>query len=241
MNIDEHDWKNKSLDSLVNNEVDLVVINNVPTCQIEIYNFMSKYYEICPQDPLNQIFVSIKNNPSNDKEDLRSETELAWHIDGIYKKKPYNVTGLYCIDIDGSADTMFVDNRIIDSISDYYQEHQNDIAAIDMERLTDDKRYPYKFRNEKEKKLFRRFHGSVKHQLFQKDKRGTYIYYSNSSSILQESDMIDDILYSKDRIYSHVWKKKQLVMCNNITTNHKRNANTSRSRHMWKVCGWNLN
>ena len=142
MNIDEHDWKNKSLDSLVNNEVDLVVINNVPTCQVEIYNFISKYYEICPQDPLNQIFVSIKHNPSNDKEDLRSESELAWHIDGMYKQKPYNITGLYCIDIDGRADTMFVDNRIVDNIPEYYKKHKDDLAVIDMEKLTDDKRDP---------------------------------------------------------------------------------------------------
>jgi hypothetical protein len=241
MQISVQNWKEKNLLPLVNNEVDLVVINDVPTCQVEIYNFISAHYKICPQDPLNQIFVSIKNNPQNDKEDLRSETELAWHIDGMYKQKPYNITGLYCVDIDGRADTKFVDNRIIDQIPHFYDKCKDDLAVIDMEKLTDDKRYPYKFKDEREKKLFRRFHKSVRHQLFQEDKRGKYIYYSNSSSTLEDSEMIDNILYSNDRIYSHEWKKKQLVLCNNVTTNHKRNANNSKSRHMWKVCAWNLN
>ena len=240
MKISEQEWSDRDLSPLVKNDVDLIVINNTPTCQVEIYNLISKYYDICPQDPMNQIFVSIKNNPSNDVEDLRSDSELAWHIDGIYKKKPYNVTGLYCIDIDGRADTMFVDNRIVDKIPDYYQKHKDDIAVIDMKRLTDDEKYPYKFKSDREKKIFRRFHGSVKHQLFQEDSRGKYMYYSNSSSSLENSSMIDDILYSPDRVYSHEWKKRQLVMCNNITTNHKRKSNTSKSRHMWKVCAWNL-
>ena len=66
------------------------------------------------------------------------------------------------------------------------------------------------------------------------------MYYSNSSSTLDESDMIDEILYSPDRVYSHEWKKRQLILSNNITTNHKRDANSSKRRHMWKVCAWNL-
>ena len=71
MKISEQEWSDRDLSLLVKNDVDLVVINNTPTCQVEIYNLISKHYEICPQDPMNQIFVSIKNNPSNNVEDLR--------------------------------------------------------------------------------------------------------------------------------------------------------------------------
>ncbi len=240
MKYEIQDWKKRDMLPLVLNDVDMLIINDTPTCQVEIFQFISKHYEICPQDPLNQIFVSIRNDPSNDKEELRSETELAWHIDGIYKKKPYNITGLYCIDIDGRADTLFVDNRIVDQIPEYYERHRDDFANIDMKRLVDDERYPYKFQDEREKRLFQRYYGSARHKLFQEDRRGKYMYYSNSSSTLDESDMIDEILYSPDRVYSHEWKKRQLILSNNITTNHKRDANSSKRRHMWKVCAWNL-
>ena len=91
MEISNQIWKDRDLTPLVDNKVDLVVIDETPTCQVEIYNFLSQYYEVCPQDPLNQIFVSIQNNPAH-RDSLRSETELAWHIDGIYKEKPYNLS-----------------------------------------------------------------------------------------------------------------------------------------------------
>lgn len=240
MEISNQIWKDRDLTPLVDNKVDLVVIDETPTCQVEIYNFLSQYYEVCPQDPLNQIFVSIQNNPVH-RDSLRSETELAWHIDGIYKERPYNITGLYCVDIDGRADTQFVDNRIIDLIPEYYEEYKEDLAVIDVAKLTDDSRYPYLFKNDREKRLFQRYYGKARHKMFQYDKRGPYIYYSNSSSFCDRSDFIDETLYAEDRIYSHEWKKRQLVIANNITTNHRRAANDSKSRHMWKVCGWNLN
>ena len=77
--------------------------------------------------------------------------------------------------------------------------------------------------------------------MFQYDKKGAYIYYSNSSSFCDRSDYIDSILYAEDRIYSHEWKKRQLLISHNLTTNHRRLANQSEKRHMWKVCAWNSN
>ena len=38
MQISIQDWKERDLLPLVNNEVDLVVINDAPTCQVELYN-----------------------------------------------------------------------------------------------------------------------------------------------------------------------------------------------------------
>ena len=46
MEISNQIWKDRDLTPLVDNEVDLVVINETPTCQIEIYKFLSQYYEV---------------------------------------------------------------------------------------------------------------------------------------------------------------------------------------------------
>lgn len=241
MKIEIQDWKERNLQPLVDNDIDLIVINETPTCQIQLYEFISKSYQVCPQDPLNQIFVSILNNSTNTKENLDSTRELMWHIDGNYKKRPYNITGLYCIDIVGRADTLFVDNRIVDDIPEYYNKHKDDYVDIDMKKFVNDKRYPYRFNNEREKRMFRLLYGSSKHKLFQEDKRGKYMYYCNGNNIIDQKEYIDNIMYSPERIYSHQWNNKQLVIYNNITTNHKRLSNNLETRHMWKVCGWNMN
>ena len=239
MKYEIQEWKEKNMLPLLNNDVDMIIFNDTPTCQVEIYNFISKYYEVCPQDPLNQIFVSIVHDVKNSKENLQGDIELMWHIDGNYKKRPYNITGLYCVDIDERADTMFVDNRIVDMIPEYYDRYKDDVVKVAVKKFVEDDRYPEKL-SQREKRMFRLIYSSSKHRLFQEDKRGKYIYYCNGNNVIQEPEYIDSILYDESRIYSHEWKPKQLVLYNNITTNHKRKANRSKKRHMWKVCGWNL-
>ena len=86
MEISNQIWKDRDLTPLVDNKVDLVVIDETPTCQVEIYNFLSQYYEVCPQDPLNQIFVSIQNNPAH-RDSLRSERQNWRGISMEYTKK----------------------------------------------------------------------------------------------------------------------------------------------------------
>ena len=129
---------------------------------------------------------------------------------------------------------MFVDSRIVEDIPDYYKEHKNDIVQFDMNRFIHDNQYGYHFRNEVERRWFRRKYRNVEHELIQGDNRGVYLYYCEAYNNLPEMQMIKEKLYDPKRIHRHKWRKGELVIYNNKATNHKR-ENGGKKRHLWKI------
>ena len=131
------EWKTRNIIPLIDNEVDVLIIENTPCSQIEMFNFLTPYYEVAPQDPLDQMWVSVVSDKrSEQKDNLKGNTELEWHIDKGYSKNPPEYVALYSVDIDEEAgDTLFVDSRIVEDIPDYYKKHKNDIVQFDMNRF----------------------------------------------------------------------------------------------------------
>ena len=232
----QQEWKNRNVLPIINNEVDLIIINKVPCSQTEIWNFLEPYYKPAPQDPMDQMWVNVVNDDrSKSKLNLKGDTNLEWHIDKGYAKQPFDVVGLYSVDIDeGAGDTLFVDSRITDLIPQYFEKHKDLIVKFNIDRFLHDKEYGYHFRSEAERRWFRRKYGQVNHKLFQKDKRGDYIFYCEAYNLIPDTDMIKEFLYHPNRIYRHKWKKGELVLYNNKATNHKRESGGSK-RHLWKV------
>ena len=169
------------------------------------------------------------------KENLKGNTELEWHIDKGYSENPPEYVALYSVNIDeGSGNTLFVSSRILDDLPDYYRKHKDDKVQFDMNRFIHDKEYGYHFRNEAERRWFRRKYRNVEHELVQGDKEGVYLYYCEAYNDLPEMQMIKDKLYDPKRIHRHKWKKGQLLIYNNKATNHKR-ENGGSKRHLWKI------
>ena len=230
------DWKNRSVFDLIQNDVDLTVLENTPCSQVEIWNFLETFFKPSPQDPMDQMFVNIVSDErALAKENLKGNTELEWHIDKGYSENPPEYVALYSVDIDEEAgNTLFVDSRIVEDIPEYYRDHKNDIVQFDMDRFIHDNQYGYHFRNEIERRWFRRKYRNVEHKLIQSDNRGAYLYYCEAYNNLPEMEMIKKKLYDLKRIYRHKWKKGQLVIYNNKATNHKR-ENGGVKRHLWKI------
>ena len=227
------DWKAKDLTPLVNNDTDLVIIKNSPASQLQIFNFLTLYYDIAPQDPMDKIFLDI--TLSGVHHELYGNTDLEWHIDKGYTQKPVNITGLYALEIEGDVGrTLYVDNRIECPV-------ENKKITVDMERFTSNSRYGYRFRSEAERRWFRKKHRNVSHDLIQEDKKGKFVYYCEAYTELPEEEkkQIEKLLYDPSRIYYHEWEKGDLLFANNIATNHKREASKSGSRHLWKIEGFN--
>jgi len=227
------DWKAKDLTPLVNNDTDLVIIKNSPASQLQIFNFLTLYYDIAPQDPMDKIFLDI--TLSGVHHELYGNTDLEWHIDKGYTYKPVNITGLYALEIEGDVGrTLYVDNRIECPV-------ENKKITVDMERFTSNSRYGYRFRSEAERRWFRKKHRNVSHDLIQEDKKGKFVYYCEAYTELPEEEkkQIEKLLYDPSRIYYHEWEKGDLLFANNIATNHKREASKSGSRHLWKIEGFN--
>ena len=230
------DWKNRSVFDLIQNDVDLTVIENTPCSQVEIWNFLETFFKPSPQDPMDQMFVNIVSDErALAKENLKGNTELEWHIDKGYSENPPEYVALYSVDIDEDAgNTLFVDSRILEDIPDYYRDHKNDIVQFDMNRFIHDNQYGYHFRNEVERRWFRRKYRNVEHELIQGDRRGVYLYYCEAYNNLPEMQMIKEKLYDPKRIHRHKWQKGQLLIYNNKATNHKR-ENGGTKRHLWKI------
>ena len=230
------DWKNRSVFDLIQNDVDLTVLENTPCSQVEIWNFLETFFKPSPQDPMDQMFVNIVSDErALAKENLKGNTELEWHIDKGYSENPPEYVALYSVDIDEDAgDTLFVDSRILEDIPDYYRDHKNDLVQFDMNRFIHDNQYGYHFRNEVERRWFRRKYRNVEHELVQGDNRGVYLYYCEAYNNLPEMQMIKDKLYNPERIHRHKWQKGQLLIYNNKATNHKR-ENGGKKRHLWKI------
>ena len=230
------DWKDRSVWQLLENEVDLVTINNVPCSQVEIWNFLETFFKPSPQDPMDQMFVNIVSDErAVSKENLKGNTELEWHIDKGYSEKPPEYVALYSVDIDENAgNTLFVDSRILDDMPDWYRKYKENKVQFDMNRFIHSKDYGYAFRNETERRRFRRKYRKVEHDLIQYDKKGSYLYYCEAYNDLPEMQLVKDQLYKPERIHRHKWKKGQLLIYNNKATNHKR-ENGGTKRHLWKL------
>ena len=230
------DWKNRSVFDLIQNDVDLTVLENVPCSQVKIWNFLETFFAPSPQDPMDQMFVNIVSDErALAKENLKGNTELEWHIDKGYSENPPEYVALYSVDMDEEAgDTLFVDSRIVEDIPDYYRKHKDDKVQFDMNRFIHDNQYGYHFRNEVERRWFRRKYRNVEHELVQGDNRGVYLYYCEAYNNLPEMKMIKDKLYEPKRIHRHKWQKGQLLIYNNKATNHKR-ENGGKKRHLWKI------
>jgi len=226
-------WNNRDLTPLLKNEIDLILIKNAPPSQLKLFKFLTTYYDIAPQDPMDKIFLDIPL--TGEHHDLYGNTDLEWHIDKGYTQHPVNVTGLYALEAEGDIGrTLYVDNRIECPIP-------NKKITVDMDRFTSDERYGYKFRTEAERRWFRRKHNNVWHDLIQKDQRGEFIYYCEAYTELpkEEKEAIEKKLYDPGRIYYHEWEKGDFVVTNNITTNHKREISREGRRHLWKIEGYN--
>lgn len=225
-------WNERSLEPLVENETDLILIKNAPASQVELFKFMMEYYDISAQEPLGKIFLDITLEGKFDE--LYGSTNLEWHIDKGYSQNPTNVTGLYALEIEGEVgQTQYVDNRIQCPI-------ENKTITVNMDRFTSDSSYGYKFRNEAERRFFRKKYRNVKHDLIQRDKKGEYVYYCQGYTELpeEEKQAIEKILYDPSRIYSHKWERGDFIISNNITTNHRRSATHNGKRHLWKIEGY---
>ena len=141
------DWKNKDLKPLLDNDTDLIVIKNTPPSQLKILNYITQYYDISPQYPMDKIFVDVSMEENS--HELYGNTDLEWHIDKGYTSTPVNLTALYALEIESNVGrTMYVDTRIKCPIP-------NKKVSVDMDRFTSNQRYGYRFKSEAERRWSR--------------------------------------------------------------------------------------
>ena len=55
-------WRDRDLSPLKRKDTDLMVIENTPASQMEIFKFVSQYYEVVGQNPMDTIFLDITSS-----------------------------------------------------------------------------------------------------------------------------------------------------------------------------------
>ena len=122
-------WNERDLTPLKNKDTDLLIIENTPASQMDIFKFVSQYYTVVGQNPMDTIFLDITSSGEG-KGNLYSSSDLEWHMDGGYMQDPVHITGLYAVDVSEDAGrTMFVSNRIDCPIPDR-------LVSANMDRFT---------------------------------------------------------------------------------------------------------
>ena len=82
-----------------------MIIENTPASQMDIFKFVSQYYTVIGQNPMDTIFLDITSSGEG-RGNLYSSSDLEWHMDGGYMQNPVHITGLYAVDV--SDDGQFV-------------------------------------------------------------------------------------------------------------------------------------
>lgn len=240
------EWNNRNINPLTSNEVDCIIIKDVPCSQVEIWNFFENSFRPSPQDPQNQMFVNIVSDerkhrgaeiatPPSDGGTISKQTwrpDLEWHMDQGYKERPPEYIALYSVNIgDDAGNTLFVSSRICDDIPEYFKKHKDTKVKLNINKFENSN---HQFGSEIERRFFRKKYRNVEHDSFQIDNKGYYLFYCEAYFELPEMEMLKKKLYNSKRIYSHQWRTGELIIYNNKTTNHKR-ENGGTTRHLWKI------
>ena len=236
------DWKEANLKPLLERETDVLVINRVPCEQLTIHEFLTRELHPAPQDPMDQMWVSIISDTRGEQVDnLKGNTKLEWHIDKGYCVDPFDFVALYSVDVSENVPrTLFTSSRILDELPEGYADRNRDAKVwFDVDRAIYDPQYGYAFRKDSERRWFRRRYPLHYHDLIQRDAAGEYVYYCEPYAVdgVEAQDQIHELMYSDERLYKHSWKRRQLIVYNNKTTNHSREAPKEGGckRHLWKI------
>ena len=62
MDVTIQKWEDRDLSPLKRKDTDLMVIENTPPSQMEIFKFVSQYYEVVGQNPMDTIFLDITSS-----------------------------------------------------------------------------------------------------------------------------------------------------------------------------------
>ena len=207
------------LEDLREGNIDIFVVKDASKDTIK------EFGELIKQDMMQADEVPI--GYQDEAYNLSTHSDMAWHNDGSHLRSPYPFAALYCEDIDqGASPTHFCDMKqawksLPENIKDKVKKSKRAEFAV-RNWYTRDFIWPYEFQDEKDKHTYLRFARALQH-LYRNDKFGEYLYFSPAHTT---TDLLEDLnkVFKDECIYTHHWESNDLVVWNNFTLSHKRDA-----------------
>ena len=203
--------KDTDIQDLKNGIVSVLVVRNIPLSLKALLKQLNRIGKLQKQDISSDFVNTVIHS--------RDTPKLPWHTDRSYHPSPPCFVALYSLKIPAgnpSGNTRFCD------MQQAYQDLSKEMAAaLSPLQLLHLNRYQ---KDPREKPLAKNFRLlSAVHPLVQSDKTGKYLFfnqdYTDSFPIKQE---LCEHVYQKTYIYTHCWSPFDLVISNNLKTNHCR-------------------
>lgn len=187
-----------------------------------------EFFELEDQDGAGSGKIAYITNKAQTG-DLSTDDAMLWHRDGAYKADSPKFGGLYCIEADPNAGATLFANQIaaLAMLDEETRKILDDLTVIhSVENYAKQANYPFKYGSKAEQRY---------HERKRIVKKAVYKNYLNVSPGYIDVDWFTNenrkaleaavkAATHIDHSYVHHWKPNQLVLYNNETTLHTREA-----------------
>ena len=224
-----HQIKDKDIRDLKNGIVSVLVVRNIPLSKLALQEQLNRIGKLKKQDVSNNFITTMA---------VKKEGQgLPWHTDRSYHLHPPQFVALYSLSLQKKGgETLYCD------LQKAYQElPQEMIKKIEQMKLLHCNKYM------RDSKIFKNQGRSYRilsavHPLIKSDKTGKYLFfnqdYTDDFSLKKE---LCRHVYQPSYIYKHEWLPFDLIISNNLKTNHARNKITELGESPRVILRFHLN
>ena len=170
----------------------------------------------------------IKNsqleNPNNLY--LQADVDLPWHHDLGYTNNPVNYSAIYCVKAENAGAIQFCDMQAAyESAPKELKVQEKCLNSV--EKYMSNYDHPLKFKNEKEKRIYRK-KGKAYHNLIQDN----YFFFSTAYTETKREKLLKEHCFQEKFITTHEYKTGDLIIFDNKRIVHRRKGTNKGIKHL---------
>lgn len=221
-----HKIKDIDIKDLKSGLVSILVVHNIPLSQKSLLEQLNRIGNLQRQD-ISGDFINIISFK-------KATNGMPWHTDRSYHSHPPQFVALYALSVPeenkGGA-TLYCDlQKAYQGLSKEMIKKLNHLYLLHLNK--------YMLDPKSRRKYARRFlRGSAVHPLIQSDETGKYLFFNwDYTDDFPLKEKLCRHVYQMAHIYKHQWSPFDLIISNNLKTNHRReeNLDLESPRTLWR-------
>ena len=184
--------------------------------------------------------VEIMKIGDDSKLNIDSNTEFLWHNDGAHTKELWDWTILLGKGISKISGATYLCNmqKAYEDLEPDFAKFLESFPPIEHSLkniLKKNAKFPYEFKNEREKKKWVRLLRE-KHKLVQTTKGKKHLYFSDYVDLGEPfQKILEDHCFQEKYIFRQKWRPGQIVFFHNKLTTHKRDGSECKESRLWRA------